>query len=225
MGIRNRLVHLLIGPLAECSLPLMGIRNQARPHTSVRAPRAHYPSWGSGTPAAHRGPGRGRQLITPHGDQERVVYSDDQSQTNHSLPLMGIRNHPAPALKADIPAFSLPLMGIRNAPGFGPDRGATSAHYPSWGSGTSRPSRCAYRRCSPHYPSWGSGTIVLRTSRLQMDPRERQVTSEIPDIALGPLVANGFLVRRMFEPSKNRPVLAVPLVLGLAHRTAERILA
>ena len=132
---------------AAISLPLMGIRNPARPawgagvsplttphgdqercgRSCVRCSTCtHYPSWGSGTQRLRPGDAFLDVLTTPHGDQE---------------------HHRSASSPASAPT-SLPLMGIRNPHQVGDPLPAQEPHYPSWGSGTGPATRCARKSTS-----------------------------------------------------------------------------
>ena len=117
------------------SLPLRGIRNAGRGCRPPGDQPAHYPSGGSGTTEARSdldsvtshypsgGSGTcslpdlfrfGFQLITPHGDQERLAEAEIRLYDARSLPLRGIRNSPEAISSTQLNCVSLPLMGIRN---------------------------------------------------------------------------------------------------------------
>ena len=142
MGIGNRLARVRGGAGGVRSLPLMGIGNAATRSRRARPAPPHYPSWGSGT--------------VPY---DEVAATGDLT----SLPLMGIGNSSFEAPIVVGESISLPLMGIGNrlpydvphprrpplttphgdrepAPIRCPPPETTTAHYPSWGSGTGLPS-------------------------------------------------------------------------------------
>ena len=100
----------------------MGIRNIVEPTRAIRLLRAHYPSWGSGTPCLH----------------ETVL------RTQSSLPLMGIRNQAVsrPSLQ---PRDLTTPHGDQEPRYSWCSRPCGTAHYPSWGSGTRTASSPGHR--------------------------------------------------------------------------------
>ena len=117
----------------------MGIRKPPAARRRRRAPRLpHYPSWGSKTLQ----PGR-----------------ETQSSCEVSLPLMGIENWTLPPLPPVTRGVSLPLMGIENTGDQVPERFRWQISLPLMG--IENPNRC-FGQCLPssgaHYPSWGSKT-------------------------------------------------------------------
>ena len=78
-----------------------------------------------------------RPLITPHGDREPRSSNGSNSPSTHSLPLMGIGNSGRPSTRSCC-TISLPLMGIGNRTRLVACGERTTAHYPSWGSGTGK---------------------------------------------------------------------------------------
>ena len=112
MGIRNRRFKASVMVASPTSLPLMGIRNErleaeprallrlTTPHgdqerapasTSATRAQSHYPSWGSGTPAARAGAAR-RRAHYPSWGSGTGPSPDSIVVPTSSLPLMGIRN-------------------------------------------------------------------------------------------------------------------------------------
>ena len=140
MGIGNDADNLIESLVATgCSLPLMGIGNANAPK-SRRARDghgAHYPSWGLET-FCRRRPCRGLVnpvLITPHGDWKRRSTPRAPGASRGSL-ITPHGDWKLTDLARSDPtqAVSLPLMGIGNS---SPERGwaetKSSTHYPSWG--------------------------------------------------------------------------------------------
>ena len=178
----------------------MGIGNWGsnQSASSGTAPRAHYPSWGSGT-------------------YDRATHS---VLMGVSLPLMGIGNRvmeglrPVP-LRAHYPSWGSGTASSRARPriprashypswGSGtsvlklPSTLGNGSHYPSWGSGTSSTSRLRAPTC-PHYPSWGSGT------------RARRQGDAAPQASL-PLMGIGNLVgarSRRIEADSSLPLMGI----------------
>ena len=182
MGIENRVVHgetdthcPLITPHGDRklgllrsaaravfwsnSLPLMGIENRLRGAELGVHPRLITPHGDRKLQEPARGVSHNQRLITPHGDRKRGNLSLIARRVT-SLPLMGIENLIAPA--------------IRMIPG------TSQSHYPSWGSKTTwqrEAGSSATGLITPHgdrkpwvdipsaklppvshYPSWGSKT-------------------------------------------------------------------
>ena len=122
---------------ASYSLPLMGIRNQTLAvQGAILQSQAHYPSWGSGTPAPPWRCGLPRSAHYPSWGSGTIMSASTIRPIFSSLPLMGIRNpddHRGRPVGRD---RSLPLMGIRNHAGGDHAGDRDPSHYPSWGSGT-----------------------------------------------------------------------------------------
>ena len=121
-GDRELVVVHQNGGCSWDSLPLMGIGNQRpRPQPPRATPSAHYPSWGSGT----------RESGDPTVNNRGTV----------SLPLMGIGNAIAQVNTRAVHELITPhgdrelwcvCVCVHTA---------METHYPSWGSGTTRPAR------------------------------------------------------------------------------------
>ena len=98
------------------SLPLMGIWNSRVVRTRTRVRRAHYPSWGFGTPPRRpvRRPPRCSLPLMGIWNLA-AVRTDAPPEPRSSLPLMGIWNDRAASRQTRNRLTSLPLMGIWNA--------------------------------------------------------------------------------------------------------------
>ena len=113
------------------------------PPGTARVIDPSLPLMGIGNPRGRPRAGRGRSLITPHGDWKPRKTRRGGRIKWRSLPLMGIGNLQIPADPYRPGRLSLPLMGIGN-----------------W-----TPARSSGGRCASHYPSWGLETLARLAPR------------------------------------------------------------